>query len=132
MTAHASMRLYGLIGGALGFIGVAAGAFGAHALRSALAPAMLQAFETAARYQLVHALALVLTALALERHASRALTAAGALFVAGSVLFSGSLYTLALTGVPAWGIVTPFGGACFLGGWACLASAFGTRRGAAA
>ena len=123
---------YGLIGASLGFIAVAAGAFGAHALRSTLAPAMLQAFETAARYQLVHALALVVVAVALERRVSGALAAAGALFIGGSVLFSGSLYALALAGPAAWGIVTPLGGACFLGGWACLAVGFAGRRGVAA
>src|SRR5207244_7614046 len=98
---------YGLIGGSLGFIAVAAGAFGAHALRSTLAPAMLQAFETAARYQLVHALAIVVVALAIERIESRGLKMAGVLFVVGIVLFSGSLYALALTGQTFWGIVTP-------------------------
>jgi len=122
----------GVIGGALGFLGVAAGAFGAHALRSTLAPAMMQIFETATRYQLVHALALVVTALLLERRASRSLSAAGALFVAGSVLFSGSLYALSLTGSAIWGIVTPFGGACLLGGWVCLATGFAGRRSATA
>ncbi len=116
--------VYGFAGACLGFLGVAAGAFGAHALRFRLAPAMMSAFDTAARYQLLHALALVAVALALDRRDSRAVAAAGALFVAGCVLFSGSLYALALTGSPAWGIVTPFGGACFLGGWACLAVGF--------
>ena len=119
--------VYGVAGACLGFLGVAAGAFGAHALRSQLAPAMMSAFETAARYQLLHALALVAVALALERRGSRAVAAAGALFIAGCVLFSGSLYALALAGSPAWGLVTPFGGACFLGGWVCLAVGFAGR-----
>jgi len=124
--------LCGVSGGVLGCLGVAAGAFGAHALRSTLAPAMMQVFETAARYQLVHALALVLTAALLERRDSQALAAAGALFFAGCALFSGSLYALSLTGSPAWGLVTPFGGACFMAGWVCLASGFAGRRGAPA
>ena len=122
---------YGVIGAALGFIGVAAGAFGAHALKNGLAPAMLAVFETATRYELLHALALIGVALALERRASRALAAAGALFTIGIVLFSGSLYALSLVGPPQWGIVTPFGGACFLAGWVCLAVAFASRRPAA-
>ena len=122
------VAVYGVSGGALGFLGVAAGAFGAHALRSTLGPAMMQVYETGARYQLVHALALVLTAVSLERQDSRALAAAGAMFVSGCVLFSGSLYALALTESPAWGLVTPFGGACFLVGWLCLAAGFTGRR----
>ncbi len=118
---------YGTLGALLGFIGVAAGAFGAHALKAGLAPAMMAVFETATRYQLVHALALVVTALALERGPSRALAAAGGLFVAGTVLFSGSLYALSLVSSPAWGLVTPFGGVCFLAGWACLAAGLARR-----
>jgi uncharacterized membrane protein YgdD (TMEM256/DUF423 family) len=120
---------FGMVGAWLGFVGVAAGAFGTHTLRFMLAPPMLNAFETAVRYQLVHAVALVVVALVLERFGSTAFSAAGALFLAGCVLFCGSLYALALSGVRAWGIVTPFGGACFLAGWACLALGFATRRG---
>ena len=120
---------YGVAGAVLGFIGVAAGAFGAHALKDGLAPAMLAVFETATRYQLVHAVALVVVAFALERRASRALEAAGALFTLGIALFSGSLYALSLVGPPLWGIVTPFGGVCFLAGWVCLAVAFASRHG---
>ena len=116
----------GALGALLGGLGVAAGAFGAHALRRGLAPPMLEVFETATRYQLVHAVAMVVTALALERRPSSALAAAGWLFGVGIVLFSGSLYALSLVGPPAWGIVTPFGGVSFLAGWACLA--FGLCR----
>ena len=119
---------YGAIGAVLGLVAVAAGAFGAHALKQGLAPAMLEVFETAARYQLTHAIALVVVAFALERRVSTSLHAAAALFTIGIVLFSGSLYALSLVGPPAWGIVTPFGGACFLGGWACLAAGFLGRR----
>ena len=118
---------YSLIGAVLGFLGVAAGAFGAHALKSALAAPMMSAFETGVRYQLVHALALIVVGFVLERRPSRAVAAAGTLFVAGCVLFSGSLFAMALASAPAWGIVTPFGGACFLGGWACLAAGFAGR-----
>src|SRR5947209_17962792 len=101
-----------------GFIAVAAGAFGAHGLQSRLDAHALQTFETAARYQMVHALAIGLATLATRNSGA---TFACALFLAGIVLFSGSLYLLALTGVRAFGFVTPFGGAAFLAGWAALA-----------
>ena len=126
--ASALASRYGMLGAVLGFLGVAAGAFGAHALKATLVPAMMTVFETAARYQLVHAVALVVVALALERHVSRAWVVAGGLFAAGIVLFSGSLYALALTSVPAWGIVTPFGGLCLLAGWVSLATGFAAKR----
>jgi uncharacterized membrane protein YgdD (TMEM256/DUF423 family) len=109
------------------FLGVAAGAFGAHALRARLAPDLLAVFETAARYQLIHALALVLVGVGLEREDRAAARAAGWLFLAGTVLFSGSLYALALSGVRVLGAVTPLGGVCFLAGWAALAVAASRR-----
>jgi uncharacterized membrane protein YgdD (TMEM256/DUF423 family) len=105
---------------------VLAGAFVAHALRGHLAPDMLAAFETGVRYQLVHALTLVLVAIVLRLAPSRATRVAGWLFVAGSVLFSGSLYALSVSGVRALGAITPLGGLCFLGGW--LTFAFGAAR----
>src|SRR5690242_15282097 len=101
-----------------GFIAVAAGAFGAHGLQSRFDAHALQTFETAARYQMYHALAIGLAALAVR---STAATVACALFLAGIVLFSGSLYLLALTGTRAFGFITPFGGASFLAGWTALA-----------
>ena len=107
---------FGMLGAILGFIGVAAGAFGAHALRDRLPADMLQVFETGARYQLMHALALVGVALAGTRSAGRALATAGWMFAA-------CLYALALTGTRAWGAVTPLGGLCLLAGWAALAVA---------
>ena len=115
-------RWFGTLGAKLGFLGVAAGAFGAHALKQRLVPAMLEVYETAARYQLVHAMALVLVALCLERRALKSWRVAGWLFVVGIVLFSGSLYALSLLGQPMWGAVTPIGGLCLLTGWACLAA----------
>jgi len=118
---------YGVTGAVLGFLGVAAGAFGAHELKSILGPAQMSAFETGARYQLVHAVALVAVSLALERGSSRPIAVAGALFIIGVVLFSGSLYALAMF-APWWGIVTPFGGLCLLNGWLCLAVGFARRR----
>ncbi len=119
---------YVSIGALLALLGVAAGAFGAHALRGRLDPAQLQVFETAVRYQLVHALALLFVG-AHGRTAPRAGAGpAGALFVAGVVLFSGSLYALVFTGVRTWGAVTPIGGLCFMAGWLALAHAFWPRR----
>jgi uncharacterized membrane protein YgdD (TMEM256/DUF423 family) len=113
------------LGAISGFVGVAGGAFGAHALRARLAPDLLQVFETGARYQLIHAVALLAVGLLAERRPSRAASAAGWLFVAGTVLFSGSLYALALSGARAFGAVTPLGGLCFLAGWLAIAAAAG-------
>ena len=112
-----------LIAALAGFIGVALGAFGAHGLRGRLSPEMLTAFETGVRYQMYHALALLATGLLMTRMAGRLIQAAAWLFVAGIVLFSGSLYTLALTGSSIVGAITPLGGLAFLIGWACLAIA---------
>jgi uncharacterized membrane protein YgdD (TMEM256/DUF423 family) len=113
--------LFMLVGAVAGFLGVAAGAFGAHGLRNRVSPDMLQVFETAVRYQLYHVFALLLTAVVIGRMGSaRLLTFAGWSFVAGIVLFSGSLYALALTGISTLGAITPLGGLAFLVGWACL------------
>ena len=98
-----------------GFTGVACGALGAHAVK-AFGPESLEWWNTGAKYHLIHALAIGLVAALLPRRAG--LTAA--LFGAGVLLFSGSLYALALTGTRALGMVTPFGGLCFLAGWALL------------
>ena len=117
----------GALGAVSGFLGVAAGAFGAHGLRGSLSPERLQVFETGARYQLIHAVAIVVVAVALDRADSRALVAAGWLLVAGTVIFSGSLYALSLSGVRVWGAVTPIGGLCFLVGWLLLAAGLARR-----
>jgi uncharacterized membrane protein YgdD (TMEM256/DUF423 family) len=119
---------FGVLGAIFGFLGVAASAFGAHALRGRLPADMLEVFELGARYHLIHALALVGAGLAEPRFAGRALAIAGWMFVAGIVLFSGSLYTFAFTGVHMWGAVTPLGGLCFLAGWAALAVALRGRN----
>jgi len=103
------------------FLGVAAGAFGAHGLHGRISPDLLEVFHTGVRYQLVHALALVALAALAGRWPGAAWGAAGWLFVAGIVLFSGSLYALALTGIRWLGAVTPLGGVAFLAGWVVVA-----------
>jgi uncharacterized membrane protein YgdD (TMEM256/DUF423 family) len=114
-------RNFLLIGAILGFLGVAFGAFGAHGLRSRLTPEMLAVFETGVRYQMYHVFALLIVAAAIgHAGAARLLVLAGWSFVAGILIFSGSLYALALTGVTTFGAVTPIGGLAFLIGWACL------------
>lgn len=102
-------------------ISVAAGAFGAHALRARLSPDLLAAFETGARYEMYHAIGLALAAWAASRFPGPPAAWAGGLFLAGTVLFSGSLYALALTGIRGLGAVTPFGGLAFIAGWLALA-----------
>jgi uncharacterized membrane protein YgdD (TMEM256/DUF423 family) len=111
-----------LVAAVNGFLAVAAGAFAAHGLQGRFDAHGLSTFETGARYHMYHALAIGLAALA-ARNAAAAGTAnvASAFFLAGIVLFSGSLYLLALTGTRALGFVTPFGGLAFLVGWAALA-----------
>lgn len=113
-------RLFFGLGAGSAFIGVAAGAFGAHALRARLSPELLAVFETGARYQMYHALALLAVAWAASRWPGALVHWAGWLFVAGTLLFSGSLYALALSGVRWLGAITPLGGVAFLAGWACL------------
>lgn len=104
-----------------GAVAVAAGAFGAHALKARLPPDLLAVFDTGARYHLSHALAMAVAAWATARFPGSAATAAGWLFLVGTVLFSGSLYALALTGVRALGAITPLGGVAFIAGWVALA-----------
>jgi uncharacterized membrane protein YgdD (TMEM256/DUF423 family) len=120
-------RLLFSLGAVSAFIAVAAGAFGAHALRARLSPEMLAVFETGARYQMYHALGLMAAAWAAARWPGPLPQAAGWMFLAGTVLFSGSLYALALSGVRWLGAITPLGGVAFLAGWICLALA--ARRG---
>jgi uncharacterized membrane protein YgdD (TMEM256/DUF423 family) len=115
-------RTFLLIASVLGFVGVALGAFGAHALRSRLSPEMLAVFETGVRYQVYNVFALLIVSAAIGHLGSaRLLVLAGWSFLAGILLFSGSLYFLTLTGVRALGAITPFGGLAFLIGWALLA-----------
>jgi uncharacterized membrane protein YgdD (TMEM256/DUF423 family) len=104
------------------FVGVAAGAFGAHALRARLAPDALSIWQTAVQYHLWHALGLLAAGLLLlQRPDSAPLGVASWLFLAGIALFSGSLYALALTGTRGLGALTPIGGIAFLAGWAAIA-----------
>ena len=117
------------LGAISGFIAVAAGAFAVHGLEGKIEPRLLAVFKTGADYQMAHALALVLVgALVLCRGRSRGLDIAGWAFLVGSVLFAGSLYALALSGVRALGAITPIGGVGFLVGWGALAMAVGARR----
>jgi uncharacterized membrane protein YgdD (TMEM256/DUF423 family) len=117
-------RLFLILAAVLGGLAVALGAFGAHALQARLSPQLLQTFETGVRYHFYHALALVAVVVALGRWPQSGLAvAAGWLFVAGIIIFSGSLYLLALTGMRWLGAITPIGGVAFLAGWVCLALA---------
>lgn len=119
-------RLFFLLGSISAGLAVALGAFGAHGLKARLTPDLLQTFETGVRYHLYHALALLAVAFALSRWSSTGLpAAAGWLFLAGTVLFSGSLYLLAVTGAKWLGAITPLGGVAFIAGWVCLALAAG-------
>lgn len=113
-------RLFFALGSASALVAVAAGAFGAHGLRARLSPDLLAVFETAARYQMYHALALLAVGWAVTRWPGPWPVRAGWLFAVGTLLFSGSLYALALSGMRWLGAVTPLGGVAFLAGWACL------------
>jgi uncharacterized membrane protein YgdD (TMEM256/DUF423 family) len=113
-------RLFFALGSASALVAVAAGAFGAHGLRARLSPDLLAVFETAARYQMYHALALLAVGWAVTRRPGPWPVRAGWLFAVGTLLFSGSLYALALSGMRWLGAVTPLGGLAFLAGWTCL------------
>lgn len=121
-------RFFASAGALSAFLAVAAGAFGAHTLRSQLTPEMLAVFETGARYQMYHAIALFLAAYATGGEEDcRFGRWAGWSFLAGTVLFSFSLYALALSGIRMLGAITPFGGVAFLAGWIFLLLAFRGR-----
>ncbi|WP_455370677.1 DUF423 domain-containing protein [Petrachloros mirabilis] len=110
-----------LLGTILAGSAVAAGAFGAHSLKGVLDPAMLTVFETAVRYHMNHALGLCIVSLTMERYPDQRLAAVGWLFLTGIILFSGSLYTLSLSGIRWFGVLTPLGGSAWIGGWGLFA-----------
>lgn len=114
-------RIFFIVASLSGLVAVAAGAFGAHGLKGRLTADMLVIWETAARYQMYHALAMLASAWACQRWPGGASTAAGWLFLAGTVVFSGSLYALSLTGIKVLGAITPLGGLAFMAGWLLLA-----------
>lgn len=114
-------------GAVFALLSVAAGAFAAHGLRARLAPEALAVFETAARYQMYHALALIACGVAAPRLQPGPAAGAAGLFIVGIVLFSGSLYLVSLAGLRMLGIVTPFGGVAWLLAWALLAWAAVSR-----
>lgn len=120
-------RTFTVAGSVSAFLAVLAGAFGAHTLRARISPDLLTVFETGARYHMYHALALLGVAWAASQWPSAPVRAAGWLFVGGTVVFSGSLYVLSLTGARWLGAVTPLGGLLFLAGW--IALAIGVWRG---
>src|SRR6478672_2568152 len=114
-------RTFMFVGALMGFVGVGLGAFGAHALRGRLSPEMLAIFETAVRYQMYHAIALLAVAAMMSRVDGRSVVIAGWSFIVGILIFSGSLYALALTGVTMLGAITPLGGLALLAGCVALA-----------
>jgi uncharacterized membrane protein YgdD (TMEM256/DUF423 family) len=109
-----------LLGSLLAGLGVAAGAFGAHGLKTVLDPAMLAVYDTATRYQMYHAFGIILTGLAVRLTQDQRLAVAGWLFAAGTLLFCGSLYGVSLAGIRWLGAITPLGGAAFIAGWGWL------------
>ncbi|MFL6716668.1 MAG: DUF423 domain-containing protein [Burkholderiaceae bacterium] len=114
-------KFFFVCGAVSAFIGVAAGAFGAHGLKQRLGADMMAVFEVGVRYQMYHAFALIATAWAISRWPGGLANSAGTLFILGTVLFSGSLYLLSLTGIRWLGAITPLGGLAWLAAWICLA-----------
>lgn len=114
-------RIMITVGAVSAMVAVGAGAFGAHFLRDRLSEDLVTVFETGARYQMYHAFALVLVGMIMSRGAGAPAIWAGWLFIVGSIIFSGSLYALAITGTRWWGAITPIGGICFITGWAVFA-----------
>ena len=116
------------VGSIVAGLGVALGAFGAHSLEASLSPKMLETFETGVRYQMYHGLGLLALAWAISKWPERRLEPAARLLLAGTVVFSGSLYVLVLAGARWFGAVTPFGGVMLITGWALVAWRLLTNR----
>lgn len=123
ISATVTIRVFLTIAAILAGLSVAGGAFASHALRDKLSDRALEVFEVGVRYQMYHALALLLVAVLMSRTESppASLTAAGYAFMVGIAIFSGSLYALSLSGVKWLGTITPLGGVAFIVGWACVA-----------
>ena len=113
-------NLFFAFGSAFSLLSVLFGAFGAHTLEKKLSPEMLNVFEVGVRYQMYHGIGLIVVAWALSQWQNSLTTAAGWCFIAGILIFSGTLYTLSLTGIKWFGMVTPIGGLAFIAGWGCL------------
>ncbi len=113
-------NLFFAFGSGFSLLSVVFGAFGAHALEEKLSPKMLDTFEVAVRYQMYHGLGLIIVAWALSQWQNSLTTAAGWCFIAGILIFSGSLYILSLTNTSWLGAITPIGGLAFIAGWGCL------------
>ena len=120
MAGHSPSQRFLVIGSILAGCGVAAGAFGAHALKEILDAPMLQVFETATRYVMYHAFGLCVVSWAIDRYPGQGLEKSAWLFLLGILLFSGSLYVVSLAGIRWVGAVTPIGGLAFMAGWALL------------
>ena len=120
MTVAASSRRVMIVGCVFAGLGVAAGAFGAHMLKGLLDPPMLAVYDAAIRYQMYHAFGMVLVGIAMRIGDDRRLAPAGWMFAAGILLFSGSLYGIALVGLKWLGPITPIGGLAFIAGWSFL------------
>lgn len=124
----APMRSLLFSGAVMSLVGVAAGAFGAHGLRPILSEQMMAVFETGVRYHLVHGLAILIAGLCAHSFGHPAFVRAGWSFLVGILIFSGSLYVLALSGIRTLGILTPFGGLAFLIGWGTLSWGFWSAK----
>ena len=122
------VRYWGVVAAVFGFLAVALGAFGAHGMRDVLGAAGLQTNNTAVHYQFFHSLALLLTTAMMAASTQHGWRIAAGCFLAGILLFSGSLYALVLTGNTWLGMITPAGGLCFLAGWSALALTFWRAR----
>ncbi|MBI1802977.1 MAG: DUF423 domain-containing protein [Ignavibacteriae bacterium] len=116
-----STRLVVVLAALSAFIAVVLGAFAAHALKEKLSPDLFNAWEVGVRYHMYHALGLFAVAWAIAQFPNSPVSVAGWLFIVGTILFSGSLYALSLSGIRWLGAITPVGGVCFLAGWLWLA-----------